>query len=259
MTLYFEVNSFTDEIFHGNPAGVCPLNEWLDDALMQRIAAENKLSETAFFAPGDGAYDLRWFTPVSEVDLCGHATLATAFVLFEHLGFEGDAIRFNTKSGPLTVWREGGALVMDFPSRPGAPIDLPEHLAAGLGLVPSEVYRSRDIMAVFESEHEVRGLRPDFAELEQLDCTGVIATAQGMDVDFVSRFFAPREGVPEDPVTGSAHCTLAPYWAARLDKSFLAARQVSPRGGEVACRLVDDRVHIAGRAVLYLRGYLDVG
>jgi PhzF family phenazine biosynthesis protein len=256
---YFVVHSFTSSLFHGNPAGICPLETWLADELMQRVAAENRLSETAFFVPGEDGYDLRWFTPESEVDLCGHATLATAHVLFTELGYEAPAVRFQTQSGPLTVWREGEALVMDFPARPGEPIEAPEHLVTGLGAEPAEVYRSRDIMAVFDSEHQVRGLEPDFDELAQLDCTGIIATAPGGDVDFVSRFFAPREGIPEDPVTGSAHCTLAPYWGSRLDRDRLAARQVSPRGGELACRLVDDRVHIAGRAVLYLKGLLDVG
>lgn len=258
MILYFEVHSFTDTLFCGNPAGVCPLDAWLDERLMQRIAKENGLSETAFFVPADESYELRWFTPVNEVDLCGHATLASAYVLFEHFDFAGEAIQFSTQSGPLTVWREGTAMVMDFPSRPGTPIEAPEALIAGLGRQPIEVYRSRDIMAVFSSEHAVRSLRPDLAELEELDCTGIIATAPGEEVDFVSRFFAPREGVPEDPVTGSAHCTLAPYWAARLGRDQLAARQVSARGGELACRLVDDRVHIAGRAVLYLKGFLEV-
>lgn len=259
MILYFEVHSFTDSVFHGNPAGVCPLDEWIDDTLMQRIAAENKLSETAFFVPEDDGYRLRWFTPVSEVDLCGHATLASAYVLFEHFEYAGEALKFSTRSGDLTVWREGSALVMDFPARPGEPIEAPDLLVSGLGREPVEVLRSRDFLAVFDSEHAVRSLRPDFEDLEELECTGIIATAPGEDVDFVSRFFAPREGIPEDPVTGSAHCTLAPYWAARLGKTQLSARQVSSRGGELACRLVDDRVHIAGRAVLYLKGFLQPG
>ncbi len=258
MVLYFEVHSFTDEVFHGNPAGVCPLDEWLDDEMMQKIAKENGLSETAFFVPGDGEFDLRWFTPSMEVDLCGHATLATAYVLFEHLGFEGESIQFNTQSGTLKVWKQGSAFVMDFPSRPAKRIEPPLHLKNAFDIPLEDVFKSRDYMVVFDSEKTVRELRPDMSELEQLDCTGIIVTAPGEDVDFVSRFFAPVAGVPEDPVTGSAHCTLTPYWAAILGTTDLAARQVSERGGELACRLVDDRVHIAGRAVLYARGFLNI-
>lgn len=259
MIPYFVVHAFTDTVFAGNPAGVCPLESWLDERLMQRIAAENRLSETAFFVAGEGGYDLRWFTPAAEVDLCGHATLASAYVLFEELGLEGEGIRFSSRSGPLTVWRVGHALVMDFPSRPASPIAPPEALLTGLGRTPSETLQSRDLLAVFASEHEVRSIDPDLDALATLDCTGVIVTAPGEDVDFVSRFFAPRVGVPEDPVTGSAHCTLTPYWAGRLGRSQLAARQVSARGGELACRLVDDRVHVAGHAVLYTKGLLNVG
>lgn len=259
MIPYFVVHAFTDTVFAGNPAGVCMLDAWLDERLMQRIAAENRLSETAFVVAAEEGYDLRWFTPAAEVDLCGHATLATAHVLFAHLGFEGEAIRFTTRSGPLAVWREGHALVMDFPARPAIPIETPPVLVAGLGRRPVETLRARDLLAVFASEHEVRSLDPDFDVLASLDCTGIIATAPGGDVHFVSRFFAPRVGVPEDPVTGSAHCTLAPFWGQRLGRSQLAARQVSARGGEIACRLVDDRVHIAGQAVLYTRGLLNVG
>jgi len=259
MIPYFVVHAFTDTVFGGNPAGVCPLESWLDERLMQRIAAENRLSETAFFVAGEDGYDLRWFTPAAEVDLCGHATLASAFVLFEELGLEGEGIRFSSRSGPLTVWRAGQALGMDFPSRPASPIAPPEALLAGLGRTPSETLQSRDLLAVFASEHEVRSIDPDLDALASLDCTGVIVTAPGDDVDFVSRFFAPRVGVSEDPVTGSAHCTLTPYWADRLGRSRLAARQVSARGGELACRLAGDRVHVAGHAVLYTKGLLNVG
>jgi len=256
MNLYFVVHSFTDTVFHGNPAGVCPLEEWLDDSLMQRIAAENRLSETAFFVRKEDHFELRWFTPAIEVDLCGHATLASAYVLFDHLGHEEDVITFQTQSGELVVWKEGKSLVMDFPSRPGVPIDAPDELVTGLGREPAEVYRARDYLAIFENEQGVRDLEPDFATLKRLDCTGVIASAPGSEVDFVSRFFAPLAGIPEDPVTGSAHSTLTPYWAARLGKKQLTARQVSERGGELACSLRDDRVLIAGRAVLYVKGFL---
>jgi len=225
---------------------------------MQKIAAENNLSETAFFVPKEDHYELRWFTPKIEVDLCGHATLASAYVLFEHLGYEGETVVFQTQSGELSVGRMGSAMVMDFPSRPGSPIEAPESLKKGLHTEAVEFYKSRDYMAVFDSEETVRNLQPNIEELGQLDCTGIIVTAPGDDVDFVSRFFAPQAGIDEDPVTGSAHCTLAPYWADHLDKTDLTARQVSERGGEIACRMVDDRVHIAGQAVLYAKGFLNI-
>ena len=257
MVLYFEVHSFTDNLFHGNPAGVCLLDNWIDDALMQRIAKENNLSETAFLVQKNDGYELRWFTPKIEVDLCGHATLASAFVLFDHLEHEGEHIVFHTASGDLIVKRSVSSFVMDFPSRNASPIEPPIELEKGLDCEIDEAYQSRDFMAIFESEEIVRNIRPDFAELGKLDCTGIIITAPGEDVDFVSRFFAPQAGILEDPVTGSAHCTLAPYWADRLGKTDLSARQVSERGGEIACKLVDDRVLIAGRAVLYARGFLN--
>jgi predicted PhzF superfamily epimerase YddE/YHI9 len=257
MVLYFEVHSFTDRIFHGNPAGVCPLDKWIDDALMQRIAAENNLSETAFFVPKEDHYELRWFTPTVEVDLCGHATLATVYVLFDHLGYEGDAVVFQTQSGELTAWKDGDFLVMDFPSRPAIPEDIPDHMITGLGCDIENVFKSRDYVIVFDNEQEVRDLHPDFSELEKIDCEGIIVTAPGDEVDFVSRFFAPSMGIAEDPVTGSAHSTLTPYWAERLGKRQLRARQISERGGDLWCRLEDDRVHIAGHAVLYVKGFLN--
>jgi PhzF family phenazine biosynthesis protein len=257
MIPFFEVHSFTQKIFHGNPAGVCPLERWIDNDSMQRIAAENNLSETAFFVPKEDHYELRWFTPTVEVDLCGHATLATAFVLFDHLGQEGDAIVFQTQSGELTVWKDGDFLIMDFPSRPAEPSDIPEHMIAGLGRDIESIFKARDYLVVLENEQEVRELRPDFSELELIDCTGIIVTAPGDEVDFVSRFFAPQVGVPEDPVTGSAHSTLTPYWAERLGKQRLTARQVSKRGGDLWCKQAEDRVQIAGHAVLYVKGFLN--
>ena len=257
MILFFEVHSFTQKIFHGNPAGVCPLDRWIDEKSMQRIAAENNLSETAFFVAQDDHYELRWFTPKVEVDLCGHATLATAYVLFEHLGYDGDAIIFESKSGELTVWKDNDFMIMDFPSRPAEPTDIPDHLSAGLGRKVERVSKARDYLVVLESEKEVRDLRPDFPELEKVDCEGVIVTAPGDQVDFVSRFFAPRMGISEDPVTGAAHSTLTPYWAERLGKNRLTARQVSERGGDLWCRQTDDRVQIAGHAVLYFKGMLN--
>ncbi len=258
MILYFEVHSFTDKIFHGNPAGVCPLDEWLNDEIMQKIATENNLSETAFFVPKEDYYELRWFTPKIEVDLCGHATLASAYVLFEHFDYQGESIVFRSQSGDLTVVKKESSLVMNFPSRKASPFPAPLHLKNGLSSDFEEVHKERDFLVVFNSEQTLRDLRPNFDELGQLDCTGVIVTAPGDDVDFVSRFFAPQMGILEDPVTGAAHCTLAPYWADRLGKTELSARQVSERGGDLACRLVDDRVHIAGRAVLYSKGFLNI-
>jgi predicted PhzF superfamily epimerase YddE/YHI9 len=258
MLIYFVVHSFTDKIFCGNPAGVCPLDSWIDDTLMQQIAAENNLSETAFFVPKENHYELRWFTPKVEVDLCGHATLATAYVLFDHLGYEGDAITFETKSGDLTVCKHDDFMIMDFPSRLAKKTEIPEHLFAGLGREVERVFKARDYLIVLESEKEVRDLRPDVSELEKIDCEGVIVTAPGDDVDFVSRFFAPRMGISEDPVTGAAHSTLTPYWAERLGKNQLTARQVSERGGDLWCKQEGDRVQIAGHAALYVKGFLNI-
>jgi PhzF family phenazine biosynthesis protein len=255
---YFEVHSFTDKIFSGNPAGVCLLETTIDDDLMLRIAAENNLSETAFVVAQDEHHELRWFTPTVEVDLCGHATLATAFVFFDQLEYEDDAIVFDTLSGELTVWKDASFIVMDFPARPPQPAEIPGSLSDGLGRSVENVLKSRDYVVVLEREEEVRNLRPDFDALAQIEAEGVIATAPGEEVDFVSRYFAPREGIPEDPVTGAAHCTLAPYWSERLGKERLRARQVSKRGGDLWLRAKDDRVMIAGRAVLYAKGFLNV-
>lgn len=255
---YYEVAAFTSKPFGGNPAGVCLLESWLQDATLQSIAAENNLSETAFLVPRGGDFDLRWFTPKVEVDLCGHATLAAAFVLFTETGFRVDTVRFHSQSGLLEVSRAGQVLELDFPSRPPRPCALPDALARGLGRQPTTVLKSRDIMVVFNSDSEVRALKPDFGVLATLDALGIIATAPGGDCDFVSRFFAPGAGVPEDPVTGSSHCTLIPYWAERLGKTELFARQVSQRGGELLCRLVGQRVRIGGKAELYLRGQIEL-
>ena len=245
----YQVDAFATRAFEGNPAAVCPLERWLDNGLLQAIAEENNLSETAFFVPSDTGFHLRWFTPSSEVDLCGHATLATAHVLFEHLGHPGPAIRFETRSGALTVKRQGDVLEMDFPARPPSPCASIELLATALGRKPVEVLRSDDYLVVFEDETAIRGIRPDFSLLGRLDLRGVIITGPGSSDDFVSRFFAPRLGIPEDPVTGSAHCTLAPYWADRLGKRRLSALQVSKRGGRLACELKGDRVLLSGTAV----------
>lgn len=256
----YQVDAFTDRKFGGNPAAVCPLETWIADDVMQAIALENNLSETAFFVPADGEdvdYDLRWFTPTQEIDLAGHPTLATAYVIFTELGFGDDEIRFRTKIGDtLTVVRENDHLAMDFPARPPVPRLDADDVAAALGAKPIEVLAARDGFAVFENEKQVRALAPDMPRVAALDCLGVIATAPGDDADFVSRFFGPGAGVDEDPVTGSAHCTLIPYWAERLGKTELFARQVSARGGEIFCRHAGDRVSIGGKAVTVIRGTL---
>ncbi len=257
----YQVDAFTGRVFAGNPAAVCPLDDWLDDATMQAIAAENNLSETAFFVDRREHCDLRWFTPAMEVDLCGHATLASAWVIFHLLKPERRSVRFESKSGPLTVEREGKGevLAMDFPAVPPAPCEAADGLISALGSAPGEVLAApRDYFAVYDSEDEVRAVAPDFAALERLDRLGVIVTAPGDEADFVSRFFAPAAGIPEDPVTGSAHSTLTPYWAGRLEKSELRAQQLSRRGGEIFCEDRGERVKIAGRCALYLEGAIHI-
>jgi predicted PhzF superfamily epimerase YddE/YHI9 len=254
----YQVDAFASEVFRGNPAAVCPLDRWLATERMQAIAAENNLSETAFFVPGRDGYDLRWFTPTLEVDLCGHATLASAYVVFDRLLPDARTVRFSTRSGMLEVSRDADLLVLDFPTLPAAPCVAPKALIDGLGVRPREVLRAKNYLAVFDSEHEVRALKPDMGLIAGLEPYALIVTAPGADADFVSRFFAPGHGVPEDPVTGSAHCTLVPYWAKRVGKSDLYARQVSARGGELFCADKGSRVAIGGRAVLYLEGAIYV-
>lgn len=258
----FQVDAFTSVLFRGNPAAVCPLAAWPAAGLMQAVAAENNLSETAFFSregARDGAdYHLRWFTPELEIALCGHATLASAHVLFEHLGFEGDRVRFSTeRAGVLTAARAGDRRVtIDLPARGRERLDPgPAEVAEALGRGPSEVYRSGyNLMAVFENKRDVHELSPHADRLKALGALGVIVTAPGAGHEFVSRYFAPSAGVFEDPVTGSAHCTLAPYWAERLGRRELTAHQVSARGGELRCEIEDDRVRLTGGAVTYLEG-----
>lgn len=245
----YQVDAFAERAFAGNPAAVCPLSSWLDDRVLQAIAEENNLSETAFFVPSAKGFHLRWFTPGSEVDLCGHATLATAHILFERLGYAGESITFETRSGDLHVRRRGARLEMDFPAIPVTPCPTPDTLVQALGAKPSEVLRADVYLAVFDDEDIVRTMTPDHSLIKQLDLRGLIVTAPGKTVDFVSRFFAPKMGVPEDPVTGSAHCKLVPYWAARLGKTSFAAKQVSKRGGDLLCELLGDRVLISGSAV----------
>ena len=254
----YQIDAFASHVFAGNPAAVCPLEKWLEDDLMQAIAMENNLSETAFFVPLDQGYHIRWFTPASEVDLCGHATLASAYVLFTYLDPSMTKVRFQSRSGLLTVSKQGDLLSMDFPSQPPAPCKAPSELIEALGKKPSEVLRSQDYFVLFPREEDIRDLDPDMILLKKVDLRGVTVTAKGKDVDFVSRFFAPKYGVNEDPVTGSAHCALVPYWAKKLGKKNLHAHQVSKRGGELFCQDQGDRVIISGRAVAYMQGVISI-
>jgi PhzF family phenazine biosynthesis protein len=260
MTLrLFQVDAFSDRLFGGNPAAVCPLDSWLPDEVMQQVAAENNLAETAFYVRAGSGFHIRWFTPAVEVDLCGHATLASAHVAFSVDGWPGDAIEFASRSGPLQVKKDGDLLVLDFPADDVSPAIAPDLLIESLGRQPVEILRGKtDYLVVYASEDEVAGLAPELGQLAKVPARGVIVTAPGRHVDFVSRFFAPQVGVPEDPVTGSAHTTLTPYWSARLGKTELTAMQISKRGGRLRCRLRAPRVEIAGRAVLYLQGTITV-
>ncbi|MHA6248040.1 PhzF family phenazine biosynthesis protein [Pontibacter sp. CAU 1760] len=254
----YQVDAFTDKVFGGNPAAVCPLVNWLPDDLLQQIAAENNLAETAFYVKQDDRYEIRWFTPTVEVDLCGHATLAAAYVLFNHEGMQGDKIRFySDRSGELIVAKKQQYLALDFPTDIYEAVPLTEELTSGFDLLPIEAYKGKtDYMLVFEQEAQVKNLQPDFAKIAQLPARGVIVTAKGEEVDFVSRFFAPQSGINEDPVTGSAHTTLIPYWAAKLGKQQLRAIQLSDRKGYLACKALGDRVEICGKAKLYLVGHI---
>ena len=255
----YQVDAFADRAFAGNPAAVCLLEEWPGDSLLQAIAQENNLSETAFLVPEGAHWRLRWFTPQVEVDLCGHATLASAHVVFERLGGEARKVEFETRSGRLAVYRNGPVLSMDFPANPPEPLAEPAGLAEALGAPPEAVLAGGWVwLAVFADEATVRALDPDFRQLAALNGGITAATAPGDEVDFVSRCFAPGAGIDEDPVTGSAHCALAPYWADRLGKTALTARQVSARGGRLACTMQGDRVAIAGRTALYLTGTIEL-
>jgi PhzF family phenazine biosynthesis protein len=257
----YQVDAFTTRLFGGNPAAVCPLSEWLPEATMQAIAAENNLAETAFFVPQGEGYLLRWFTPSVEVELCGHATLASGYVVTRILAPERSSVIFDTlRAGPLEVTRDGELLAMDLPSWPPEEKSADPRVLAALGAWPTESFVARGrTLAVYDRAEDVAALRPDFAAMRRIEGAGAIATAPGRDgVDFVSRYFAPNYGVDEDPVTGSAHCVLTPYWAARLSKEQLTARQISARGGELTCTLRGDRVTISGHAVLYLEGAITV-
>ncbi len=255
----YQVDAFAERLFGGNPAAVCPLDAWLPDDVMQQIAAENNLAETAFYVPADGGFQIRWFTPTVEVDLCGHATLASAHVVFAHDRPQDDVVEFASKSGLLKVKREGELLVLDFPADTVEPVTIPQMLIDALGREPIETYKGKtDYLLVYGVEEHVAGLTPDLCDLAMVPARGIIVTAPGRHVDFVSRFFAPQVGVPEDPVTGSAHTTLTPYWSARLGKLELSAMQLSKRQGRLRCRLAGNRVEIAGRAVPYLSGTITV-
>ena len=250
----FQIDAFAEQVFTGNPAAVCPLNSWIADDVMQNIAQANNLSETAFFVPFQKKFQLRWFTPSHEVDLCGHATLAAAHVLFTHLGFEKSEICFTTKSGELLVTKGANELEMDFPASMPVPVIAPDNLLDGLGVKPKAVSAAFDYIIELEDEQAVATLTPNLAPWKTLDLRGVVVTAPGSEVDFVSRCFFPKLNVDEDPVTGSAHCELAPYWSKKLAKNHLTAKQLSQRTGLVECQIVGNRVILIGRAVDYMRG-----
>jgi PhzF family phenazine biosynthesis protein len=256
---FYQVDAFTDKLFGGNPAGVCPLEDWLPEEVMQNIAFENNLAETAFFVTNDVDFELRWFTPLAEVDLCGHATLATAHVLFEHLNYNKEKIVFHSRSGELTVSKSGDMLVLNFPIDIVKKIEAPEELVKGIGKKPLETFKGKtDYLLVYQNQKDIEDINPDFELIKKSKARGVIVTAKGDNVDFVSRFFAPDVGVNEDPVTGSAHTTLTPYWASRLNKIELSAMQISKRQGKLKCKLVKDRVEIAGNAVTYMEGSIKI-
>jgi len=257
LTLY-QVDAFADRPFEGNPAAVIPLETWLQDDVMQSIAEENNLSETVFFVPTEKGFHIRWFTPTSEVNLCGHATLAAAYVLYNSLGYDKDRIEFDSRSGILSVLQKDGWLVMDFPSQPPVPCDTLDEIVKAFGKTPIECLRSEDYVVVFENESDIASIKPDMDYLKKLDLRGVIITAESRQYDFVSRFFAPKYGIDEDPVTGSAHTQLTPYWSGRLGKTRLTAKQISRRGGELICELHGDRVLVSGKAVKYLEGKIEI-
>ena len=251
------VDAFAEEIFKGNQAAVCPLDEWITDETMQKIAMENNLSETAFLKKEEDGYKLRWFTPEYEIDLCGHGTLASAYVIFNYIDRELDVIEFKTMSGILKVSRKNDKITMEFPIREGKRTEISETIIEALGVIPIAAYKSRDLMLVLQDEDDIRYLQPNMEILRSIGVDGVMVTAKGRKVDFVSRFFTPSSVINEDPVTGSAHCTLIPYWSKRLDKSIMVAQQLSKRGGKLYCEMLDDRVLISGSCVVYLEGTIN--
>ncbi len=259
----YQIDAFTNRLFSGNPAAVCPISNWPEDNVLMAVAKENNLAETAYFKPlNNGHYHLRWFTPEIEIDLCGHATLASAYVIFEELGYEGDQITFESKSGILTVSKTEGYYELDFPSRPPVQAELPQLILDGLNIQPTEVWKARDYLLLYDSEEDIRMIDPNIAVINEIniDPGGIIVTAksEAEGIDFVSRFFTPQASIFEDPVTGSAHCTLVPFWASRLKKLEFNARQLSQRGGALYCQLDQDRVKIRGQAVKYMQGTIEI-
>ncbi len=256
----FQVDAFTDKVFGGNPAAVCPLEHWLPDDVMRKIAIENSVAETAFFIPLNDGFEIRWFTPEIEMDLCGHATLATAHVIARHLNYSLPSIKFLSKSGELMVTVENGLLTLNFPSRKPEPSDIPQIILDAIQVKPVEVLKSRDYVLVFETEEIIRRIEPNQSILNQinLDPGGVVITAKGDEVDFVSRYFTPQASIFEDPVTGSAHCSLIPFWSEKLGKESMLALQVSPRVGKLFCKSLGERVLISGEAVTYLEGSITI-
>lgn len=256
----YQIDAFAEKVFSGNPAAVVPLQRWIDDQLMQQIAAENNLAETVFFVPDEEGYHIRWFTPELEIDLCGHATLAAAYVLYNFLGYDKPHIYFRSKSGPLVISREGELLCLDFPSwMPGRLSEYPDELIPGLNLSSYVgVYKKRDYIVELETEQDVLNVRPDFTMLNKIDVIGIIITAPGKHCDFVSRFFAPNCGIPEDPVTGSSHSQLIPFWSEKLNKTKMHAKQLSARGGEIWCEQKGDRVIMKGKGAFYMKGEISL-
>jgi len=253
----YQVDAFADELYKGNPAAVCPLKNWIPDHLMQSIAAENNLAETAFFVETENGFHLRWFTPKAEVDLCGHATLAAAHVLFEHLEYAKPEVNFTSKSGPLSVTRDNGLLTLNFPMDSFQEVEIPTHLISSFDFRPIKVLKgSLDYVFIYRSQSVIEHIRPNLEVISKADSRGIIATAPGDQVDFVSRYFAPQFGIPEDPVTGSAHTILTPYWSREFGRNDLKAKQLSPRGGSLSCSIEGDRVKISGKAITYMKGEL---
>jgi PhzF family phenazine biosynthesis protein len=255
----YQIDAFTDRLFHGNPAAVCPLDQWLPEKQMQQIAMENNLAETAFFVREGERFRIRWFTPEVEVDLCGHATLAAAFVLFHFERYPGETVEFQSRSGMLSVRKDGDLLTMNFPADAAQKADLSDAWIGAIGMTPAECFRGKsDYMLVYPAQEDIERIQPDMTKVVRIPARGIIVTAPGRDADFVSRFFAPQSGVPEDPVTGSSHTTLVPYWAARLGKTELSAMQLSKRRGWLKCRFAGDRVEISGNARAYLVGQIEI-
>lgn len=251
----YQLDAFTDKVFGGNPAAVIPLTKWLSDELMQKIAIENNLAETAFYIPAGDKFHIRWFTPTVEVDLCGHATLATAYTIFHYENYPKSIIEFTSRSGILRVEKQGDFLELDFPMDKLTETETPKALIEALGVTPKKTFKGlTDYMLIFDNEAQIKAFKPDFKKMSEVDCRGVIVTAKGNEVDFVSRFFGPNSGGDEDPVTGSAHTSLAPYWAKVLGKNEFKARQISARGGELSCTLIGERVKISGKVAPYLIG-----